>query len=318
MHKLNNIQMLRALAAFLVVVYHSGSIFGYHNDFLSYGNLGVDMFFVISGFIITKTVHNPNFKFNLFFLKRIIRIYPLYWVYLIAFILLDKQIFGNTPSVDSLFSSFLLLPIDNFTPLLSQGWTLQFELYFYLVIVVFFYTFRLNYVAPVIIYIILSPILFENFEILSGILSSTIIYEFLYGVLLYKLISSKWILSNLVLIFILSMTSILFVSYNYYGFINDGYRFLYSGLFSLSIVLASFYFKNINKIFILLGNVSYTTYLSHGFVIYTLKYVASYFGFESSIALVIVSIVVVHLSSVSLFYMLEKPLINNLNKLLFR
>jgi peptidoglycan/LPS O-acetylase OafA/YrhL len=75
---------LRGVASLLVVVYHN---FGFINYFF-FGWLGVDLFFVLSGFLITgillKTRHSPNYLKN-FYLRRILRIFPLYYLTLIVF-----------------------------------------------------------------------------------------------------------------------------------------------------------------------------------------------------------------------------------------
>lgn len=73
---------LRGLAILLVVIYHN---FGFINYFF-FGWLGVDLFFVLSGFLITdillKTVAAPKFLSN-FYIRRILRIFPLYYLFVI-------------------------------------------------------------------------------------------------------------------------------------------------------------------------------------------------------------------------------------------
>ncbi len=77
---------LRGLAILLVVVYHN---FGFINVFF-FGWLGVDLFFVLSGFLITdillKTVGNKNYLRN-FYMRRVLRIFPLYYICLILFLI---------------------------------------------------------------------------------------------------------------------------------------------------------------------------------------------------------------------------------------
>ena len=76
---------LRGLAILLVVIYHN---FGFINVFF-FGWLGVDLFFVLSGFLITdillKTVGEKNFLRN-FYIRRILRIFPLYYLSLVIFL----------------------------------------------------------------------------------------------------------------------------------------------------------------------------------------------------------------------------------------
>jgi len=78
---------LRGLAILLIVVYHN---FGFINYFF-FGWLGVDLFFVLSGFLITdillKTLTNKNYLTN-FYVRRILRIFPLYYLCLILFLII--------------------------------------------------------------------------------------------------------------------------------------------------------------------------------------------------------------------------------------
>lgn len=78
---------LRGLAILLVVIYHN---FGFLHYFF-FGWLGVDLFFVLSGFLITdillKTVEQPHYLRN-FYMRRVLRIFPLYYLSLILFLIL--------------------------------------------------------------------------------------------------------------------------------------------------------------------------------------------------------------------------------------
>ena len=85
---------LRGLAILLVLVYHN---FGFINYFF-FGWLGVDLFFVLSGFLITdillKTLDKPNYLKN-FYGRRLLRIFPLYYLALVIFIFIIPRLFHN-------------------------------------------------------------------------------------------------------------------------------------------------------------------------------------------------------------------------------
>lgn len=89
---------LRGTAILLVVVYHN---FGFIN-YTSFGWLGVDLFFVLSGFLITdillNTVGKPGYLKN-FYLRRALRIFPLYFLCLFIFLFLIPRLFP-APGVD--------------------------------------------------------------------------------------------------------------------------------------------------------------------------------------------------------------------------
>src|SRR6476660_8253758 len=78
---------LRGIAILLVVLYHN---FGF-NSYFNYGWLGVDLFFVLSGFLITdillNTMNTKNY-FRNFYARRVLRIFPLYYLSLFLFIII--------------------------------------------------------------------------------------------------------------------------------------------------------------------------------------------------------------------------------------
>ncbi len=136
--RLANVQALRALAAIAVIVGHSGGMNIIHVPPMlqACGYSGVDVFFVISGFIISQTAIRPNFSradAGAFLLRRYWRIYPLYWIALIAVVVFSRNVLPlqyplvacNKPQAHYL----LLLTQSNCW--IPPAWTLKFELYFY-------------------------------------------------------------------------------------------------------------------------------------------------------------------------------------------
>lgn len=156
--KLQSIQLLRALAALLVVFFHlrthelasitalGGSEKPLLNGVVTNGYAGVDLFFVISGFIMVYVTQNlkPGVTSAAEFLfARLTRIYPIWWFFAaIALIILMTTQLGlpggngwdriarGEPASSFLFKSFLLIPQEVY-PVLSIGWTLIHEVYFY-------------------------------------------------------------------------------------------------------------------------------------------------------------------------------------------
>jgi exopolysaccharide production protein ExoZ len=150
MSKIDAVQGLRAVAVLLVVWTHSIVAAGYHSTpkqstffFLrSFGACGLDIFFVISGFIVslvaTRAVARGLASARTFLSRRFTRIFPLYWI-LTVVIILEAQLgrypiqWHRVPWLPTLF----LLPGWHYPvpPLvLSLGWSLLFEIYFYLVL----------------------------------------------------------------------------------------------------------------------------------------------------------------------------------------
>jgi peptidoglycan/LPS O-acetylase OafA/YrhL len=136
--RINNVQALRGFAALLVVLGHSEfSLPG----LLPFGTFGVDIFFVISGYIMAMIVaRNPE----KFFLRRLIRILPLYWVATLGVFALaawKPQLMMHTRvNFRELAMSLLFIPfykggdVTHPNPVLFVGWTLNYEMFFYVVL----------------------------------------------------------------------------------------------------------------------------------------------------------------------------------------
>lgn len=134
----DSIQTLRGLAALFVIFQHV--------RFLNFGSFGVDIFFCISGFMIMFSTQKGT---HFFFRKRLIRILPLYYLMTIATYLmlaLFPSMFQQTTLQPSyLIKSLLFIPFDIgggvIQPLMRIGWTVNCEMFFYLV---FFISFHIS------------------------------------------------------------------------------------------------------------------------------------------------------------------------------
>lgn len=150
------LQIYRGIASLLVVIHHTYASFAhYHhldNDLLQFlagvGKLGVDFFFVLSGFIIAYTTY--QYRDNKSYLRkyifnRVIRIYIPYLPIGISMLLL-YYLFPSVSNSDrsvSLLTSLFLIPHGN--PALSVAWTLVFEMFFYIIYSLNFFSRKLWY-----------------------------------------------------------------------------------------------------------------------------------------------------------------------------
>jgi peptidoglycan/LPS O-acetylase OafA/YrhL len=283
---LDSLQIFRGIAALMVVMHHSvGSLNYYHhinNPFLDgvgmFGKFGVDFFFILSGFIISYAsfhkYNNPN-AFQNYIKNRVIRIYIPYLPVGIAMYIL----YAYLPSVSngireiSLFTSLTLFPFGS--PALSVAWTLTFELFFYFVFSISFFSrkawnyFVLFWVLSILIfnYTSLQNIAITQTPILNLFLSPYNI-EFILGYLLSLIIIHNIKIKSRYLFIIFTFLFFLFL-----GIQNLNYKtivFYLNYLFS-SMALLILYFvisrftKKIkgNSIMMLVGNASYSIYLIH-------------------------------------------------------
>jgi exopolysaccharide production protein ExoZ len=137
MKPLLSIQYLRALAALSVVAFHACQWARIDFDI---GSAGVDVFFVISGFIMWRTTSGGQVRPLAFLKRRATRIVPLYWVVtlgLAAAALVAPQRFSDVqPTAWHVFASLAFIqhlnPAGLPFPLLPPGWTLNYEAVFYL------------------------------------------------------------------------------------------------------------------------------------------------------------------------------------------
>jgi exopolysaccharide production protein ExoZ len=145
MRILTNIQILRALAAMAVVLYHvlaNAGFYGAKVDWLNpmadWGDNGVDLFFVISGFIMIHIQRRQAKSPAGFMIDRLARVAPLYYLVTIGLFLighLAPSLFHSTPApYQNLAWSLLFvhqIMDSGHMPLLYVGWTLEYEMYFY-------------------------------------------------------------------------------------------------------------------------------------------------------------------------------------------
>jgi exopolysaccharide production protein ExoZ len=141
-----SIQYLRGLAALSVLVTHSlqwplGEL---HFGLLKTGRLGVEVFFIISGFIMTMIAGSGQFKAGEFLVRRAFRIVPAYWAatFLVTILALamPSQFRTTVPTFEGLIKSLLFIPsLEPKAPLLLLGWTLDFEAFFYIVFASLFF-----------------------------------------------------------------------------------------------------------------------------------------------------------------------------------
>jgi len=144
--KIEAIQALRGVAALAVVAIHATAIERKYSggdlllpEWFRFGASGVDLFFVISGFVMVTVTRGRFGRINevlRFLWGRVTRIYPTYWFYffITLAVLLWQPSWVNTslPQQASLWASFLLLPT-NTLPLVMVAWSLINELWFYFV-----------------------------------------------------------------------------------------------------------------------------------------------------------------------------------------
>ena len=186
MKRISQLDGVRGIAILLVLVWHyfTNQIVCQPKSFLSYWRhatsltwSGVDLFFVLSGFLIGGILldhRNTSNYFRVFYLRRVCRIFPLYFVVLALFVALSVTSIAISPSFQSLFHDpFPLWSYATFTQNICMSirggygprwlnitWSLAVEEQFYLFVPLLIYFLRRRILLPVLILVILAaPIL---------------------------------------------------------------------------------------------------------------------------------------------------------------
>jgi exopolysaccharide production protein ExoZ len=194
MKTLNGIQYLRAFAAIAVVIFHAEERTG---GIFRIGAAGVDIFFVISGFIMWVMSERRPVTPLRFVVDRIERIAPSYWI--VTAIMILGAVVGLFPNMkltaSHIFGSFFFVPVRSpsngeIWPVLVQGWTLNFEMFFYAIFAVALFLPRraqLPLIAGIFVALVALGQLLHPQSPIAFTYTRPIILEFVAGIVLAQL-----------------------------------------------------------------------------------------------------------------------------------
>lgn len=327
-----SIQYLRGIAALLIVLTHiafKDQQYSLGNFKFDSGIFGVDIFFVISGFIIYfVSVNKPSgLKGIISYLKhRIVRIIPLYWILtgiaLIIYIIMPENVNQHTGSTD-VINSFTLFPSET-RYLLAVGWTLSYEFYFYSLfsITLFFTNHRFKTISLILLLLSCLGIFMKNYVdgFYFNFLTNDLLLEFLYGVIIAKVYLH--LQKNEIMIAFISLGMFLVSMVFYFFELKTGFRGIDFGLPAMFLVLGILMLeKQLNHVKIkfleTLGTLSYSLYLVH---LFALAFVALIYRklhintVESEIFYLVAMFSISLISSYFVYTFIEKPLLALLRK----
>jgi len=337
-----SIQYLRGLAAMMVVYHHSvrkvmeispDSVIPYSG----FGNAGVDIFFVISGFIMWVTTVSTTQTPAYFWYRRIIRIVPLYWFFILVIIipkLLVPDIFQSTQLEPShIVKSLLFIPhyhplvSDQIWPILIPGWTLNYEMFFYLLFGASLFIsprWRLTALASTFLCLVLLGQWVTSNNPLLITYTDTLILEFFAGIVIGVLYMRGIALSPVTSMTLMGAAVILLIGFETF-LPPGGVRIITWGIPATLMVFATVNLDRAGKIprinsLRLIGDASYSIYLSHILSIEIVESLWEITGWQTDslitqLIFVAVCICISALVGITAFYMVEQPMLKGLRPL---
>jgi exopolysaccharide production protein ExoZ len=262
--KLAGIQSLRGVAANLVVIFHCLAIgllpkYGFQPQFERLSFLrnfwsGVDLFFCISGFVMCYSYINSKVSGVEFFRARLVRIVPLYWICSTAVFSITVFQGSNGDLAWYLQSLLFFVDLETREPILAAGWTLQYEMFFYLIFAVVLLLFK-RYRFLIISLCLVSIAIYQT--------NHFIILEFILGGIAYLFYKSHFFSRYSNAIFCIFFTVYVFSLFSYNQDTAINYRVIFFGIPALFIVASLANSKMPEKSLQTAGNYSYSLYLIH-------------------------------------------------------
>ena len=343
--RLYSIQLLRAFACLSVIISHAigragrvddiqmPELISIYPEIVIFGHFGVDLFFIISGFIM-YLVHSNDFSVQgaprKFIVSRMIRVVPIYWLLsLVALITLYffPSLFSYREEIEVFWvlGSFLFFPSSTSygldSPLIGVGWSLNYEIFFYLCFATVLFLRKSIGLSLLFVVFSLLVIFGGNSSIKSTknyfeLITSPLLLEFLLGIVAAYLFVNyrpylyrfRYVFISLALICL--FCSLLNIPLNYID------RYFSWGLPSMLLLVGfSVLSFNINNVLIAagvkFGDISYSAYLIQVFSLPLLSKIffyfnmQIYFGFYSYIALLVMGTI---LCSYFFWLHVERPL----------
>jgi peptidoglycan/LPS O-acetylase OafA/YrhL len=331
-----SIQYLRGCAALLVVIFHMFTIgelsYLYRSDI---GGFGVEIFFVISGFIMWHTTVASRITPAVFWRNRVIRIVPLYWFFLALMIVIclsiPQMLNSTILTAEGVVKSFLFIPYYNavakngIAPILVPGWSLNYEMFFYFIfglsLFVRYRPARLALLSVILIGLVVAGFVLQPTEAVLVSYTNSAILTFFEGVVLAVLYRRfgfhgvGWAVT-LIIVGIAGQAT---------RGGGIGWVYAVSGLSPALVVAGALCLEPSiqrapNSLLRLVGDASYSIYLSHLFFIRAAEMLWRRLGMLGSGGLadatfVIVGVGFAVLGGVVVHLVIERPMLSGLRKL---
>ncbi|ATM74535.1 hypothetical protein CRN79_01150 [Serratia fonticola] len=336
----NSIQFLRFIASLLVLITHS--TFYTHERFsesmpvFKAGSVGVDIFFVISGFVILLSSITKNGEFSSgvdFTVKRLTRIVPMYWiatsVKVIALILSPAIVLHATFDPSRIVLSYFFLPSvspdGRWEPILGVGWTLVFEMFFYFIFAMALFAKKSPVVISslvIVIFSLISTMRTDDWPVATMYFDKIMLY-FVIGMFSYIMMMKCRRMTLRVFTLVLTALSVVFIFRKIsYGepiierLSFETFTFVVT-FFFIVVQCESLFVGAISKLSTLLGNASYSTYLFHPLLAPIVPTIFKKLSITINPVFVVISTVLFALLATVIIHLtIEKPITNRIRSTL--
>jgi exopolysaccharide production protein ExoZ len=291
--QIDALQLLRAVAVILVIWCHAGQVLDFTSSHAlpDLGVFGIDLFFVISGFILSLTVLKERKTPGLlavreFMKRRFLRIYPIYWLICIA--TLTRLAFSHHLFDHNWAPAFFLFPELHYpgqTLILGCSWTMNFEIFFYFLLGLMLLK-TIKWAVQLLIILLITATAVGSIvgirHPVAIVIANPILLEFVFGAiiaLLYARLRRRRV-AGIAAAAIGVMATLYFAAHNYpyiasglqMVMVDDGAfaRVATWGVCAALIVGGTVFWSPSMKsapgrLFVLLGNASYSIYLTSAF-----------------------------------------------------
>ncbi|WP_353100010.1 acyltransferase family protein [Stenotrophomonas lactitubi] len=304
---LQSLQALRGVGAVAVVVYHALSM----HPFLNFraGAAGVDLFFVISGIVMCLSLRPETTPLD-FMKRRVIRVVPMYWI---ATTLAAAYFYIRYPDIPPstmhIARSYLFAPPpEGFgMPVLYPGWTLNFEMFFYVALSLMLVAKRMVIPLAVCLLAALSSVGSVIPLLAKAYYFNPIILEFAAGMVVGLAIKAGYRPRKVEGCIYLVTALVLIVVHNHYR--SEGV--LPWALPSILLIVGALAFETsklvTHRLTQLIGEASYSIYLFHALAIWLTTWI--WIG-TPQIGAVLFAVVLSVVTGVAAYLFIEKPLLN--------
>ncbi|MBW9063779.1 acyltransferase [Rhizobium herbae] len=316
MKTIYGIQYLRAFAALAVVLFHAAEKTGHH---FAIGAAGVDVFFVISGFIMWVISDRRALTPAGFLYERVRRIAPIYW--LATMVMVAGGILGLFPNLvlttQHIAASLLFVPVRSpstgeIWPVLVQGWTLNFEMFFYVIFALSLFLerrWRLTVVAAVFAALVLSGLVVRVQNPIFVTYTRPIMLEFIAGMFIGQAWLKGRVLGPHAGMFLMVMAIGGFLALQVFGLSFNEFN---CGPLAVALVAGALFLEAAGwvgrwRVFTFFGDASYSIYIWHTFAISLIAKLGGSVGLDPVITFV-VAVVGGTASGSCAYLLLERPL----------